>query len=195
MRSWDALPNVPLQLRGPVTVEFLARGIADFQAAGRYLQALPYGRTADRADFHAVLREGKGTCSTKHALLATLAQEQRLPVVLTLGIYEMSERNTPGVGHVLARYGLATLPEAHCYLTYNGTRIDVTRSVTGPSEPITRFLHEETIVPEQIGDYKASVHRRFMEEWARARPKAGKRRGLEELWRIREECIAALSAQ
>lgn len=75
MRSWDALPNVPLQFDGPVTAALIARGISDFRAAGRYLQALPYGRTANRADFGAVLREGRGTCSTKHALLATLAHE------------------------------------------------------------------------------------------------------------------------
>jgi hypothetical protein len=65
MRSWDALPNVPLRAAGPVSVEFIARGITNFQAAGRYLQALPYGRTANRADFSAVLYEGGGTCSTK----------------------------------------------------------------------------------------------------------------------------------
>ena len=98
MDSWDALPYVPLQAAGPVSTEFIAHGITDFQAAGRSLQELPYGRTIDRADFRAVLREGKGTCSTKHALLAALAHEQGLPVALTLGIYAMHERNTQGLG-------------------------------------------------------------------------------------------------
>jgi hypothetical protein len=96
--SWDVLPPVSLQPAGPLSAESMARGSTDFRAAGRYVQALPYGRTADRADFRAVLRAGKGTCSTKHALLAALAHEQDLPVVLTLGIYDMHARNTPGVG-------------------------------------------------------------------------------------------------
>jgi hypothetical protein len=100
------------------------------------------------------LREGKGTCSTKHALLAVLAHEQDLPVVLTLGIYVMHERNTPGVGAVLTRYGLASLPEAHCYLTYAGRRIDITRSGVESTEPMTQVLYEAPIRPEQIGDYK-----------------------------------------
>jgi hypothetical protein len=193
MRSWDALPNVPLRVTGLVTAEFMARGITNFQAAGRYLQALPYGRTANRADFSAVLHEGRGTCSTKHALLATLAHEQQLPVVLTLGIYDMHEHNTPGVGVVLARYGLASLPEAHCYLTYSGTRIDVTRSGADPTEPITRFLHEEAIVSEQIGVYKVTLHRQRMQEWVCNNPETVKGRSFEDIWQMREECIAALA--
>jgi hypothetical protein len=96
--SWDFLPPVSLQSAGPLSAAIMARGSTDFRAAGRYVQGLPYGRTADRADFRAVLRAGKGTCSTKHALLAALAHEQNLPVVLTLGIYDMHARNTPGVG-------------------------------------------------------------------------------------------------
>jgi hypothetical protein len=84
----------------------------------------------------AVLTEGRSTCSTKHALLAELATEQHLPVALMLGIYLMSERNTPGVGSVLTRHGLAEIPEAHCYLMHDGVRIDVTRETTAPSEPI-----------------------------------------------------------
>ena len=193
MRSWDALPDVPLRVAGPVAAAFMARGMTHFQAAGRNLQALPYGRTANRADFSAVLHEGRGTCSTKHALLATLACEQQLPVLLTLGIYEMHEHNTPGVGVVLGRYGLASLPEAHCYLTYNGTRIDITRSGAAPTEPITRFLHEETITPEQIGTYKVTLHRQVMQAWVCDHPEMVKGQGFEAIWQIREACIAALA--
>jgi hypothetical protein len=192
MNSWDALPHVPLQAAGPVSTEFIAHGIIDFQAAGRFLQGLPYGRTKDRADFRAVLREGKGTCSTKHALLAALAHEQGLPVVLTLGIYAMHERNTPGVGAVLTPYGLASLPEAHCYLTYAGRRIDITRSGVEPTEPITQLLHEESIAPEQIGDYKVTLYRHYMQTWVNTNAKEVRGRSVEDMWQIREECIAAL---
>ena len=193
MRSWDALPDIPLEPGGPLTTAITARGVTDFRGAGRYLQALPYGRTANRADFSAVLGEGRGTCSTKHALLAALAHEQKLAVVLTLGIYKMHERNTPGAGAVLARYDLASIPEAHCYLTYEGTRIDVTRSGASPAEPIARFLHEEAIVPEQIGEYKVALHRRFMRTWVGDHPGTVRGRSFEDVWRIREECIAALA--
>ena len=88
MQSWITLPEIPLQSAGPVTAEVVAFGIRDFRAAGRFLHHLPYGRNTDRANFRLVLSEGLGTCSTKHALLAELAREQQLPIVLTLGIYK-----------------------------------------------------------------------------------------------------------
>jgi len=191
MRRWDALPEHRLTASGDTSAQFLALGIDDYQAAARFIHQLPYGRNADRADFRLVLPERRGTCSTKHALLAALAIEQRLPVHLTLGIYEMTERNTPGIGAVLSKHGLAFVPEAHCYLAYSGVRVDVTRDAVSATEPIARFLHEETIAPAQIGDYKVSMHRGWMRDWAaREMP----HRNWEELWRIREECIAALSA-
>jgi hypothetical protein len=112
--------------------------------------------------------------------------------MLTLGIYEMHERNTPGVGKVLNNYGLSFVPEAHCYLTYEGIRIDVTRSGAEPSEPIRKFLHEETITPEQIGDYKVHAHQQFLRQW-RGQTALTRRFGFEEIWKIREECILALS--
>ena len=140
-----------------------------------------------------MLREGKGTCSTKHALLAVLAHEQDLPIVLRLGVYAMHERNTPGVGAVLTQHGLASLPEAHCYLTYAGRRIEFTRSGAEPTEPITQLLYEETIVPEQIGDYKVTLHRHYMQTWVKANAERVGGRSVEEVWRIREECIAALA--
>lgn len=132
MRSWDALPKVSLTPAGPLSTEFIALGITDLQAVGRYLQMLPYGRTADRANFQSVLRQAKGTCSTKHALLAALADEQELP-------------------------------------------------------------HEESIIPEQIGDYKVAMHRQFLQDWVLNHPEMTAGMGFEQLWQVREACIAVLA--
>ena len=191
MQSLDALPNFALQPAAGVTVSLLARGVRDFHGAARYVHQLPYGRTSDRANFRLVLSEGCGTCSTKHALLAQLAQEQGMAMALTLGIYEMTEQNTPGVGTVLAQYNLSCLPEAHCYLTYNGVRIDITRSGITPAAPIQQFLHEEVITPEQIGAYKVALHQRFLQAWL-SRSAVAEVYTFADLWRIREACIAAL---
>jgi len=193
MRSWNALPDTRLLSGRRLAAEFAARGMTHFRAAGRYLQQLPYGRTTDRADFGAVLREGRGTCSTKHALMSALALEQRVPVVLMLGIYEMHERNTPGVGAVLSRHGLPYLPEAHCYLAYEGTRIDITRGGVDPAAPIARFLHEESIAPAQIGDYKTALHQRFMQEWIARDPAIAGGLAFAAVWEIREACVRALA--
>jgi hypothetical protein len=191
MQSLDALPHFPLRPADGVTVPFLAMGVRDFYEAARYVYQLPYGRTSERANFRQVLTEGYGTCSTKHALLAQLALEQGVVVALTLGIYEMTEANTPGVGPILAQYSLSALPEAHCYLTHNRIRIDITRAGVEPAEPITHFLYEEPITPEQIGSYKVALHQRFLQDWLTRSAVAGVYT-VADLWRIREACIVAL---
>jgi hypothetical protein len=192
MQSWEALPTVSLHPCGFITRAFLARDLCDFQAAARYLHHLPYGRNTNRADFRLVLDEGCGTCSTKHALLAELAREQQIPVTLTLGIYTMHERNTPGVGPILEKYGLFFLPEAHCYLTYAKTRIDITRSGVEATEPITHFFYEEIITPADIGAYKVEVHQSYLRTWLVNEPSVAGRT-FADIWKIREECIAAFT--
>jgi len=186
------LADRPFSASGPFTARFQAAGVRDFAGAARHLLSLPYGRITDREKFWLVLEEGRGTCTTKHALLAELAREQAIDVQLTLGIYEMHEGNTPGVGRVLGAHGLSYIPEAHCYLRHEGGRLDITGVPPGAA-PIERFLHEEPITVEQIGAYKIELHRRFLRDWI-ARTETVRGRSLDEIWRIREVCIAALSA-
>ena len=196
MESWQSLPDDPLEHppepTGVLSATLVDAGCASYRAAARHLHDLPYGRNSDRANYRLVLEEGRGTCSTKHALLAAVAREQNLPVSLTIGIFDMSEANTPGVGKVLAPHTLPAIPEAHCYLTYRGRRVDVTRSGLTAAEPIARFHREWTIEPHQIGDHKLQLHERFLREWLSNQPKP--QRSFEELWRIREACIAALGS-
>ena len=188
----EVLTGHPLEGDGRITKMFLAVGAHDFAGAARHIWRLPYGRIEDRAQFWLVLKEGRGTCTTKHALLAELAREQAIDLELMLGIYEMGERNTPGVGEVLQKYGLPYVPEAHCYLRYQGVRIDVTGVPPG-AEPIGRLLYEEPITVDKTGAYKNDLHKRFLHDWI-ARTEIVQGRSLEDVWRIREECIAALGA-
>ncbi len=185
--SVEGLPDFPLDAEGETGRRFAALGIGGYRDAARHVRNLPYGRNSDRSDWRLVLEEGRGTCSTKHALLAELARENGRCVALVLGVYEMNEANTPGVGAVLKRHGLPSVPEAHCYLAHEGARVDVTREVEA-AEPIAGFLHEEEIEPGQVGEYKVEAHRGFVRRWA-------EERGLdpERVWRAREECIAALA--
>src|SRR5438876_7957523 len=70
----EQFTNRPLASDGPVTCLFRTAGIHDFVAAAHHIWELPYGRIADRNQLGLVLSEGRGTCSTKHALLAELAR-------------------------------------------------------------------------------------------------------------------------
>jgi hypothetical protein len=190
MDSWNVLDPVVLRPAGNISASFIQTGALDYRAAARFVSRLRYGRNSLAHDPLVVLRESRGTCSTKHALLRRLAMEQNLEVALVVGIYEMNAQNTPGIGGVLERYALASLPEAHCYLRFRGKRIDVTGENGSPRE--LRFFLEEDIVPEQIGEYKVAFHREFLQRWI-AEGNVPGRWDMEELWQIREECIAALS--
>jgi hypothetical protein len=192
MRSWHALPDASLTPASSTTAAFSSADARTYRDAARLVYRLPYGRTSSRDNLLAVLTEGRGTCSSKHALLAELATELGLPVVLMLGIYLMNERNTPGVGRVLAHHGLAEIPEAHCYLIHDNARIDVTRDIACRSEAIAALLHEEQIAPPRVSLYKVHMHQEFLRHWLQTIGLA-KSWTLDELWRVREECIAALA--
>jgi hypothetical protein len=92
------------------------------------------------------------------------------------------------------RNGLPYLPEAHCYIRLGSTRIDLTGILAGPdTEPITHFLFETEVEPDQILDRKAPIHKHFLESWRRQRRL--QHHTSQELWPIREERIASLSCQ
>jgi hypothetical protein len=185
-----AFPDFALSAETETGAAFVALGVGRFHDAVRYVWRLPYGRNADREDWWLVLPEGRGTCSTKHALLAQLAREHGISVELVLGIFEMREANTPGVGAVLDAAGLDALPEAHCYLRIGDTRLDVTRDDAAAAEPIDRFLSEKTIEPAEIGERKLAIHRAAMEAWVRERLPGWT---VDDAWRVREGCIGALT--
>lgn len=181
-------PEEPLQVEhGELSGGLVSKGCSTFAQAVDWIHELPYGRTPDRADWRQVLEHERGTCSTKHALIAALAEECSIPIGLVMGIYMMSEENTPGVARGSSGSGLSELPEAHCFLKFQGQFVDLTSpsEVRHPPE----MLQTWEIEPWQIGDFKVQTHRAFVAEWARSR-------GLEfeDVWRIREACIASLSA-
>lgn len=187
------LPDFAIVAATPAARIARGHGCLTFQAAARHVWHLPYGRNSDRANPLLAFAERRGTCSTKHAFLAALARDHGQPLDLMLGIYLMDGRNTPRIAPVLDRAGLAAIPEAHCYLRAAGARIDLTHPPGClPGAPVTEFLAEEVIEPEQIGEYKTAYHRRFLAAWEGRFN--GTEQSVDELWAIREACIRALSA-
>jgi hypothetical protein len=118
-----------------------------------------YGRSKNPADLLSVLKENVGTCSSKHRLLAAVAHEcGHHEVDLMVGIYEMSEENTLGVGPVLSGAAIRFIPEAHCYLKIAGCRYDFTGLPPGQSSPFDSLLSEETVLPESLPIAKVAIH-------------------------------------
>jgi hypothetical protein len=168
-----------------------SRGFESFEHLAEHVRELRYGRTSDAQDPLAVLRQGRGTCSAKHQLLAAVAQDCGHPEVhLTVGIYEMSEENTPGVGTVLNAASLTSIPEAHCYLSIEGERFDFTGLSAGRSSPFAALVAEYTVSPTNLSQIKVELHREAIAAWARDRGISK-----EAAWAAREACIAALAAK
>lgn len=102
----------------------------------------------------------------------------------------MNEKNTPGVGEVLGKSKLAFMPEAHTYLVFENERIDITRQVETEESPFVSLLLEKEIQPSQIGKFKVGLHQEFLKKWILENEMEY---SLDEIWKIREDCIHALS--
>ena len=171
--------------------EVRSRGFESFESLAEHVRWLPYGRTTNAEDPLAVLRQGRGTCSGKHRFLATVAQDcGHKEVLLTVGIYEMSEDNTPGVGAVLNEASLRSIPEAHCYLSIAGERYDFTGLAAGRSSPFAALLAEYAVSPADLPEFKVELHQRVIASWASERLISK-----DSVWATREACIAALTVR
>lgn len=177
--------------KGLVSNAFIDNKSEDFIQAADFVRHLPYSRNTDKNDPLILFKEGCGTCGTKHAALCLLAQEQGYAEVeLWMGIFRMNRINTPRVVPILDKYQLPYIPEAHNYLRINGSILDCTWFHAAAGNFENDLLEEIKIQPDQIGSYKVSLHKDFLKEWCNAQQL---QYAPEEIWDIREECIAALS--
>lgn len=184
-----AAPNFQITPSGPLSFAVRARGYERFAEVAEAVRALPYGRVRDTEDPLAVLDEQKGTCSSKHRFLAALAHEcGYTAVTLTLGLYAMSEKNTPGVARVLGPAGIDAVPEVHCYLTYQGHRLDFTGLAPGYASPFDSLIDERNVSPSELASVKAAFHHDALAQWARSRHLDPDR-----AWELREKCIRLLA--
>lgn len=182
--------SFPIHASGMLSEAVLGRGFATFDQLAGFVQSLPYARTTSTVDPLAALRENRGTCSSKHRLLAAVAHEcGHLEVQLTVGLYMMSEDNTPGVGSVLRAASLPYVPEAHCYLTVGSERFDFTGLSQGRSSLFDSLFAEHAVSPTELSDVKVRIHKQAVESWA-----ASIGVSTAEAWATREACIAALAA-
>jgi hypothetical protein len=181
--------DFPIQNCGKLSAYVLDLGFERFLPFAEYVRALGYGRTTDAHEVLTVMREQKGTCSSKHLLLASLAHEcGHMDIHLTVGIYQMCEDNTPGVGEVLKRAGLKSIPEAHCYLGYKDSRHDFTGLKNGVSSPFDALSLEQIVTPADLTEVKNTLHRQEIDKFA-TRLKLDP----DVIWEIREACIKVLS--
>lgn len=183
--------NWQLTSNHPLTKFAKSLGIQTWNNLVIYISKLPYGRTSNREDLSLVFTEQKGTCSSKHALLASIAEENQLNnVSLLLVLFKMNGMNTPKIGSVLYKYNLPYIPEAHTVIQVGDSIVDATSPDANYEALENVVLHSEVINSSQIIDYKVQKHQDYLKDWLQ---KTTYNFSFEEVWNIREECINALS--
>jgi len=175
---------------GPLAFAFSLYCIHSLHEALEFVRDLSYGRNANRHDFSLVLTEKQGTCSSKHALIKALAEEQGWDdIELVLCIYRMQAFNTPGIGQTLEGK-INFIPEAHCYLTIGGEALDITSAQANIQVLAPDILTKQSISAEQVNTYKVQFHQEWIKAWIE-RESVGL--SFDSIWQLRETCIKRLA--
>jgi hypothetical protein len=181
---------INLTSKDELTKLVLELGINNWNDLLLYVKNIPYGRNANREDLSLVLKENKGTCSSKHAFLKEVANQNKIPnIKLVIGIYKMNESNT-NIGVILTDNNIDFIPEAHCYLKIDEIRVDCTTPKSDFSKIEKAILEEIEIEPCQVGKFKIEYHQTFIKNWL---DESNAAITFDQLWAIREQCITFLS--
>ncbi|MHC5310383.1 hypothetical protein ACYSNM_10045 [Myroides sp. LJL116] len=181
--------NFKITANEVISREFLNLGIADFQSACKYISLLLYKRNKNKDNILCIFQDNGGTCSTKHATLRKLALENNMPEIrLILGIFKMDAQYAPKIQKTLELNCLDYIPEAHNYLKIGNDYLDFTTSTSSYLDIKKRLLIETEIEYDQINLQKIQQHKEFLSNWIKDKPQFT----LEQIWKIRENCISDL---
>ncbi len=185
-------PDFEVKPKGKISEAFLKNGILTFRQATKFIQNLPYGRNSNKNDLASLFTDNCGTCSTKHAILKQLAEENNFTnIILICGLFRMSSQNTPEIASTLNKHGLDFIPEAHNYLKYKNQILDFTKPDANAIDFIDDLIEEIEILPHQITDYKVTYHKNYLATWLNNNKQVDL--SLNDIWEIREQCIQDLA--
>jgi hypothetical protein len=112
-----------------------------------------------------------GTCTTKHAVIGTLAHELEIPIHKKVGIYAMTEEIVTGTNALLTRFELPYIPMVHCFLVYEKFRVDLTEgNRNGKNRSIEEFLYTERVDSNISGKDEYLLYRRALTDVILKRP-------------------------
>ncbi len=148
MDSYDNLPDIAIKPVGEISKNFLELGITSFKEACEYVHNIDYGYNTNYDDKMIFFKENKGTCTTKHAVIAGLAEELNVPLYKHVGIYKLTEEISSDTNKILDKYNIPYVPMAHCFLVYKGFRFDLTEcNCNGKNTTIKNFIYEKEVNP------------------------------------------------
>jgi hypothetical protein len=165
MDKFTVFPDKSLSNAGIVSTKFLSLGIKSFIEACQYVQELPYGYNTDRDDLMILFKEKKGTCTTKHAVIASLAHELNLSIEKSIGIYAMTEEIVTGTDEILEKYNLPYVPMIHCFLVYGEYQVDLSEgNNNGKNKPIEEFLFTQQVEPNISAKAEYLLYRKALKD-------------------------------
>ncbi len=148
MDSYEHLPDRKIIDAGEISRKFLELGITSFKKACLYVHNMEYGYNSDKDDKMILFKENKGNCTTKHGVIAGLAEEINIPLYKKIGIYKSTDAIATGTGKIMEKYTLPYVPMVHCFLVYENYRFDLTEgNKNGKNTSIEEFIHEEKVTP------------------------------------------------
>ena len=194
MEHYTILPDKMIVGQGPMVRTFLNMGVKEFRDACRYVHELPYGYNSDRDDLMILFKENMGSCTTKHAVIATLAAELEIPIDKYIGIYAMTEALVTGTKTILDRYILPYLPMVHCFLVFEGRRVDLSQgNRNGKNGLIDDFLYTQKVTPGISAKDEYLLYRRVLTDHVLLRPEF-KNTNIKTILKAQEEGLNQLRA-
>jgi hypothetical protein len=148
MDSYENLPDAEIKPVGMLSRKFLELGIKSFKKACEHVHNTDYGYNTDYDDKMIFFKENMGTCTTKHAVIAGLAEELGIPLYKNVGVYKFTEEILTGTNLILKKYNLPYIPMVHCFLVYKDHRFDLTEgNCNGKNSHVDDFIHVEKVEP------------------------------------------------
>jgi hypothetical protein len=165
MDKYTLFPDSRIYNSGIISEYFQKLGITNLHNACKFVHELPYGYNSTRNDILILFKENKGTCSTKHAVIATLAEELNIPIYKYTGIYKMNEDIVSGTNSILEKYNMPYLPMIHCFLVYESYTVDLTEgNNNGKKHSIEDFLYSEKVIPDISEKDEYLIYRKYLME-------------------------------
>ena len=170
-KNWEHFPNKPILAGKPISDIFIKRDIHHFHDACQYVHNLPYGYNSDRDDLLILFKENFGSCTTKHAVIATLAQELSLLIQKAMVVYAMTEELVTGTQSILGTYNLPYIPMIHCLLEYAGHRLDLTEgNRNGKNQPIVDLLYSHPVAANISAKDEYRLYRQALAHLVKVKP-------------------------
>ncbi|MFX1274588.1 MAG: hypothetical protein ACFFBP_15840 [Promethearchaeota archaeon] len=148
MDSYEKLPDAEIKDSGEISKYFLGLGITSFKEACMYIHEMEYGYNSNYDDELILFKENKGTCTTKHGVIAGLAEELGIPLHKNVGVYKFTEEISTGTDEILKKYSVPYVPMVHCFLVFENYRFDLTEgNNNGKNTSIEEFIHTQKVMP------------------------------------------------